>query len=259
MKSQAIHKTSKFQTLEFKLKLENQFPKENRILAEISKNYLPGDTAKLRIHSKFLEAKITTKLYANETILLEKQDTQESQWAILKRTSRSQFISSDSKITSQANESKNFTRDLHERGIQESLDKILTNQEPSEIAEEKVLKMLNQLFSFFPWSKNVEMYNWTWEKAKAEGYFSSEENQKFFLLEYDSRAYHKSRFLFCFSKDGTSWNLISQFESAEFYELFLDQIQILKNYLQEDGILPQTILAEYTSRSFSKETQGWLA
>lgn len=259
MKSQAIHKTSKFQTLEFKLKLENQFPKENRILAEISKNYLPGETAKLRIHSKFLEAKITTKLYANETILLEKQDNKESQWAILKRTSKFQFLSSDSKKTSQSIESKIFTRDLHEKGIQESIEKILTNQEPSEFPEEKVLKMLNQLFSFFPWSKNVEMYNWAWDQAKAEAYFGSEENQKIFLLEYDSPSYNKSRFLFCFSKDGISWNLLSQFESADFYEIFLAQIEILKKYFQEEGILPESIMAEYTSRSFSKETQGWLA
>ena len=150
-------------------------------------------------------------------------------------------------------------RDLPENSVHETLDHIFNNQEKQDVSEEKVFKLLNQLFSFFPWSKDVEMFHWDWEKANAEGYFVSEEFNKIFLLEYNSTSFNKARFLFSFAKDGKNWNLHSHFESSEFYEIFLDKIQILRNYFIDEGILPKSIIVEYCSKRYQKESRGWIA
>ncbi|NCN09181.1 MAG: hypothetical protein GW938_04995 [Leptospira sp.] len=259
MKPQPTQRSAKLHFVELKSQSENLISKENRVLAEISKNYQAGDYAKLLIQSKILEAKITTKLFANESILLEKTDGKNIQWSILQRKILLQMANSESKDEITLPINTNNTRDIHEKGIKETIEQVLTNHEHRELAEDKVIKMLNQLFSFFPWSKNVEMFNWNWENSNAEGYFTSEEFSKAFLLEYNSNSYSKARFLFSFSKNGKSWNLHSQFETSEFYEMFLDKIQNLKKYFTEEGILPQSILVEFNSRSYFQESKGWLA
>ena len=96
MKSQPAQTVSKVLNIEFKQNMETPGSKEGRVVAEILKNYFPGDTAQLKIFSKILEAKITTKLFANETILLEKKEDKNIQWAILQRKVQIPLQKSDS-------------------------------------------------------------------------------------------------------------------------------------------------------------------
>lgn len=232
--------------------------RDGRIMAEIQKNQLPGSIAQLKVGSEWIKAKISMKLFSNETLLLEKKESTKEAWSILKRTISLQTHGTKLEKMNLPVDTKLF--EFREANILETIEKYLLNSQSQEVAvtEEKLLKSLTQLFPFFQWEQNVEMFTWKWRDAESEGYFREEEFHKAFLLEYNSKIYGRSRYLFSFAKKDGNWDFFSQFESNEFYEIFLDGLEDLKEYFRDAEILPKTIIAEYVAPKLVEERRGWI-
>jgi hypothetical protein len=232
--------------------------RDGRILAEIQKNHLPGSIAKLKISTQWITAKVGMKLFAHESILLEKKENPNEIWSILKRTISLQTKGSQLEKLNLSIDSK--LPEFRDSNILETIEKYFHNSQNHELGttQEKLLKTLSQLFSFFQWDQNVEMFTWKWNDSESEGYFQDEEQNKIFLLEYNSKFYGKSRYLFSFAKNDSNWDFFSQFENNDFYEIFLEGLEDLKQYFRDAEILPKTIIAEYVAPKLVEEKRGWI-
>jgi hypothetical protein len=226
--------------------------------AQVLKSILSGDNAEFKILGKIFTAKSLFRLFKDEILEMAPKAMNDKNLQIQKRTftlSMKGTSGQDAKLL--PSNLEGFSRKESVAEVIESFFKQDSNI--AQISESKLFKLLDSMFPFFFWKREVEVFDWKWERDDAKGYFSSSKEMDSFLLQYDSQRLGSARFLIQFSKDPTDWNMYGSFDSMEFYEVFMESKEDLLLSLNEIHTAPKLLSLEYQSVRNWKESRGWLA
>ncbi|MCC5813329.1 MAG: hypothetical protein JJT78_01115 [Leptospira sp.] len=226
--------------------------------AQVLKSILSGENAEFKILGKIFTAKSLFRLFKDEIIEMAPKTMSEKSLQIQKRTfTHTSKESSGQEGKLQRSSLEGFYK---KESVSEVLDSFFKQESNlTQISESKLFKLLDSLFPFFSWKKDVEVFDWNWERDVAKGYFSSSKEMDSFLLQYESEQLGSARFLIQFSKDPLDWNLYGSFDSMEFYEVFMESREDFFHSLQEVHSTPKLFSLEYQSVRNWKENKGWLA
>lgn len=121
---------------------------------------------------------------------------------------------------------------------------------------ENIISLLKTFFPNLDWDLKTPYFFWDWEEGRGEGFFLKEE-QKLFLKIFRPILGKIEILIRYFMPNAQEMEVFTKIEKPEVYSLFMQNIDSLRKYFIEEGILVNKFVVHFQS-NFS-ENRGWKA